>query len=475
MSYSDEQEFNMIPSKCNQYPDRIISNKSAQDLLNFSVLYGANASGKSNLTKAIALSKKIITNGISNSNIQHYWCKLDEKNKKEDSKFEYDFIVNQKTFSYGFMINLFDLEIKAEWLFEIKGEKIEQIFHRMNDESYANEKYFENNFREFAVYLNDIKNTKNKLLLTEISEKNKTEKEYEIFNEAFNWFQNKLQIVFPDSDTFPLPKLFSDEGKGDNIMKLLKYFQTGITNYNRKILSKGEVDKLIPHEILNQIVLDLKNRRSKSSNASMTNLIFSSRNKMIQLTYLDDIGEFKAEELLFYHNDEEKISFSLEEESDGTKRLIQLMGLIDNLNDNKVFIVDELDRSLHPLLVCQFVDTFLNLAGIKKSKSQLFITSHQTTLLDLDLLRGDEIWFVKKRRDNSSSLYRLSQFKKKRKIIPKEDESGKVKFSYKEEVDSELRNDYLLGRYGGIPDFKSFAYLNRKLTADIKDVSGDME
>ena len=127
------------------------------------------------------------------------------------------------------------------------------------------------------------------------------------------------------------------------------------------------------------------------------------------------------------------MAFNVDEESDGTQRLFDLLPLLYDLtigNRERVYIVDEVGRSLHPHITNMIVD--LHLAPENADKpTQLIITTHETNLLDLELLRRDEIWFAEKREDSSTDMYSLSDFQPR--------------------YDKDVRRAYLVGRYGAIP------------------------
>jgi len=126
--------------------------------------------------------------------------------------------------------------------------------------------------------------------------------------------------------------------------------------------------------------------------------------------------------------------FEISEESEGTQRLIDLIpGLITLLHSDKVFVIDELERSLHPSLTKTLLALFLNHS--KGIKSQLIVTTHESELLDLELLRKDEIWFIEKNQAGESSVYSLEEFK----------------LNY----GKDWRRGYLLGRFGAIPMIKT--------------------
>ena len=123
--------------------------------------------------------------------------------------------------------------------------------------------------------------------------------------------------------------------------------------------------------------------------------------------------------------------FSLGDESMGTRNLLFLTGpVLEILDKGMVLVVDELGSSLHPLLVRRLVELFQN-SRFNKKGAQLIFTSHDTSLLDQDLFRRDQIWFVEKDRDQASKLYPLSDFS------PRKNEA--------------LERGYLMGRYGALP------------------------
>ena len=124
------------------------------------------------------------------------------------------------------------------------------------------------------------------------------------------------------------------------------------------------------------------------------------------------------------------IPFELTDESDGTQRLLNLIPALRHLEaTSAVYVIDEIDRSLHPILVWKFLEYFLK--SCTSCKSQMIVTTHESNLLDLDLLRRDEIWFSEKDRSCSTRLYSLMDFKVR--------------------DDLAIRKHYLQGRFGAIP------------------------
>lgn len=138
-----------------------------------------------------------------------------------------------------------------------------------------------------------------------------------------------------------------------------------------------------------------------------------------------------------FSHEKDNISFNLSEESNGTIRLLDLLEVLLS-SGGKTYVIDELDRCSHPNLTYKFVNTFLELAV--KNNIQLIVTSHESRLLDFDLLRRDEIWFVNKRNSGESDIYSLEE--------------------YNTRFDQKIDKAYLEGRYGGIPVFSTIFPIN---------------
>ena len=130
--------------------------------------------------------------------------------------------------------------------------------------------------------------------------------------------------------------------------------------------------------------------------------------------------------------------FEYGDESDGTQRLFDLIPIFYNTNKNKVVIIDEIDRSLHTNVVKRFIELFFSIT--QGSDRQIIATTHDSNLLDLELMRQDEIWFVERDNDHSSKIFSLNKFR--------------------ERFDKKINKEYLLGRYGASPVFREDFYIN---------------
>ncbi len=163
------------------------------------------------------------------------------------------------------------------------------------------------------------------------------------------------------------------------------------------------------------------------------NTIINGPNNTRYLVSLNAKTELEVFKLMTSHKikkSEKEILMEVNDESDGTQRLLDLIPALHLLlNQDRICIIDELDRSMHPKLSAKILEVFLN--NHTSRESQLIVTTHESTLLNLNLLRRDEIWFVEKNRDGASSVYSLEEF------IPR--------------YDKNIRKGYLMGRFGGVP------------------------
>jgi len=130
------------------------------------------------------------------------------------------------------------------------------------------------------------------------------------------------------------------------------------------------------------------------------------------------------------HRRGQLVPLDLTEESDGTRRLLNLIPALHDLRmRGATYFVDEIDRSMHPILVWKFLEFFLN--SCSSGPRQLIVTTHESNLLDLDLLRRDEIWFAEKDQTGATRLYSMMDFRVRK--------------------DLEIRKHYLQGRFGAVP------------------------
>ncbi|SHL71792.1 MULTISPECIES: AAA family ATPase [Flavobacterium] len=435
LSFKDREVFSLIPGKGtlkSHHKSKSIKGTSA---LKTAVVYGANASGKSNLIKAIEFGKELILKGNkAEQPIKYSNFKLDKKQLKHNSRIEYEIQHKDKNYAYGFIFN--SKEIIEEWLYEISKKSEKKIFTRDKNRTKEfdleailskNKKTEEKQFLEFTA-----KGTqKNQLFLSEIRTRKVKENVSNIDDliNVIDWFQNALTVIYPNSKNVGKKfELLEDTDLNKVFTEMLGYFDTGIDGIEFKEVDIEKID--IPSEILKDIENDLVGDKSEKTNAFISNI----QDDKYYVISLNKDRSIRAQLLKTKH----KISgggyelFDLRDESDGTRRIMDLIPLIiDFFKGNNVFVIDEMERSLHPNLIYDLFDFFLS--KCKNVNSQFIVASHESTLLTQKLLRKDEIWFVVKDKSGASRLHSLEDYS--------------IRF------DKEVRRDYLLGRYKGVPKF----------------------
>lgn len=429
LSFNEKTEFSLIANKERRLPSHIVKGDGI-NILKSSVIYGANASGKSNLVKAIDFSRKVITKGIEKLNPVNCHFRLKKENLNKPSIFNYELKSGDKYYSYGFAAQLNELKIIEEWLYEIGVNKEKKIFERIINDSGKHEieigiQLSPKAKKRFDVYKEDFQNSDGLLFLSEMNRKSIDDfPEVVGFMDVFNWFDKKLTVLKPDSKFAGLNFIGDDDEMSKTFNSFLNVFQTGINNVTSEEIDLDSFD--IPKKIKEDLTKNIE--KAKAIIFEINGITYSLKK--------NERNEYKIKKIGLEHltNEGNSIVFDIEDESDGTQRLFDFIPAIHELSKtDSIFIIDELDRSLHSKLTYGIYELFLKLT--ENNESQLIATSHESLLLDLELLRRDEIWFVEKEK-NQSRLYSLDEFKVRNdKIVSK---------------------DYLLGRYGAIPIFKSF-------------------
>lgn len=436
-SFNELQHFSMIAGKTRNFNEHICE-KKGKKILKFSSIYGANASGKSNLVLAIDLGKKMI---LSNSAaiFSNQYFRFDKNNIDKSSYFEYEIEKNGRLYSYGFEVNVNKKIIDSEWLIDMTSPKELVIFEKDNiNKTFHSNLKFDNkdDKNRFDICKKDMKDNNNILFLSEMNRRIMLSKEkndsFKDFTNVFDFFVNDLQIILPNQKReiqFNYFSKFKDEIKpllfklGLDITDLVEY-NTTMDEIKDKL--KSEYSAFI--EQFNQEFNKFKKAKGYKFEATLR-----IENSIYTISYVENYEEFKVKAIKVIHGDPD-VPFDTYEESDGTLRILELIDVL--LSDEKVYIIDEIDRSLHPSLTIEFVKSFLEL--LKDKNSQLIITTHESRLLDYDILRRDEIWFTDKNEEKATELYSLEQFK------------DDARF------DRKIDKAYLDGRYGAIPIFHEF-------------------
>ena len=433
LSFKNREIFSLQPSKGTLKKEHKTESIKGQWVLKSAAMFGANAGGKSNFVKAIELGKKLVLRGTRTDDlIDFYPFRLSSENKKKDTTIIYHILCDNKKYEYGFSYNA--EQISSEWLKQINRSNDCIIFQRKSefDISYLlklNPKEEESQFLSFLAKATPQR----QLFLHEVMSRNIHENVSNIkdLDSVINWFVNSLKIIFPDT---PYKQGVLLKAADDNELKrgfgaLLRYFNTGVDGVK---LIEVQFEKLgIPQDLQRAIKTDLS--KSNTDEAFGT-LRFDDNLYLINL--ID--GEIKAKKLMTVHkkiDDTDVELFSLGDESDGTKRLFDYIPLIlDLIQGGKVFVVDEMERSLHPALIQQIITLFYKYS--KDVSSQLIFTTHESSLMNQKVFRKDEIWLMRKSSNGISSFGRMDNL-------------------YNVRFDKMLQNSYLNGEYGATPIFET--------------------
>jgi len=370
-------------------------------LLRSSVIYGPNASGKSNLIRALHFMKNFIltsAQGQEGHAIAASPFSFSRASLSQPSEFEVIFIAEGVRYQYGFSVSL--ERVEHEWLLAYPQGRVQRWFERIYDHSKKQyDWYFGSKFSGKKKVWQEATRA-NALFLSAAIQLNN-----EQLKPVFYWFHNLVvirhhDILDPGFSTLQC----QTEANRKMILQFMNIADLSIDDIKIEShdFSESELPREMPQEMKNLILKDMQDKKS-------IKVKFGHR--------IDD--------------SEDMVWLPFEEESDGTKKLFAYAGpWLDGLEKGRVFLVDELDTSLHPLMV-RFLLQLIHNSGTNKNNAQLVFTTHDTSILDQKLMRRDQIWFMEKDKNNSSSLYPLSDFK------PRKEEA--------------LGKGYLQGRYGALP------------------------
>lgn len=397
-SFDELQHFSMLAGKVRNNENHIIETNHKK-ILKFSGLFGANGSGKSNLIIAISIIKGIFNGGIRTLiNNQFYRGKNGDPNK--DSYFEYEIEIDKKLYSYGFELNFSRNELVSEWLIDMTKPTEKIIFERDLKKKTIGSDIKEKN-EYFNTCLKEMKNNNSDLFLLEMSRRLIMSKNNDIFFKdiinVFNFLANEMIIIRPASHKL-LPLDYVD--KKDKIIKYLNKMDININNIKADDYDINSIRSRMSDVDFANFINDFEMISKKAKINSCTLRIEND----LYLVKKDENNKFEVKSLKFMHNNSE-YSFGAYEESDGTIRVLELLDIL--LTDNKVYLIDELDSSLHPLLVEGLLKLFLE----SNNTNQLIITTHELKTLDFDLVRRDEIWFAEKSEEGSTRIFSLEEFK----------------------------------------------------------------
>ena len=424
LSFNDAVEFNTFPSSKSHSHDWHKVQCDHVTALRMSAIYGANGAGKSNLLKCIALLRKMVNSEkIGDISIREdLYFKLSPDGKEKASELAIEFFSHGKVFYYHIVFR--NLKILHEELSLSERKSDTTIFLREGE-----------NLKITIDYINSMGNGSFAAGFTETAKRmirtdmlalsffgNYYPNEIPIVKEAYDWFGN-MQVVVPYMSTDLLPHTLDvDKEFATLANQILPDLKTGIT----KLKMKREI---LTDDVIKSDPRLIKASAFLKSNPNIVRTLRSLNGEISNMVIEDDSFVLKTLVPVHVNSDGKEVELDFVEESDGTRRIIEYMPLLFSvLKLDKVFIVDEIERSIHPIMIKSIIS---KISESHEAKGQLIFTTHENCLLDQSIFRPDEIWFAQKDVDQSTQLYPLSD--------------------YNIHKTANIENGYLNGRYGGIP------------------------
>lgn len=391
LSIKDEITLSMLASNDKEHLEHLIPSTQKSSYLKSAVIYGANASGKSNVLNAFWFMVNYVLNSHEkqlNKLTERTPFKFDPHTPKEPSVFEVIFVAEGVRYAYGFSAT--EKEIVEEYLYRYPNGRQAVVFERKNTNDYR--------FTVDIDLQNSLKerNSGNKLYLSTAANWN-----YEVVKPVFEWFASCAIICkYSVADAYGLnADALRDDDYRSVIASMLQVADFGIKS------------------------LDYKDTDNKFITTVARTLTGAFDN-------IDAVHQVEGEDgqLVPY-------TLNMTEESDGTNSYFKLVGIVKKtLDQGSLLIADEMDAHLHPLLTKHIVELF-NSEKYNPKGAQLIFTSHNTNLLDLDTFRRDQIWFTEKDEHTAATdLFSLYDFSVRK--------------------DTKVEKSYLIGRYGAIPFIK---------------------
>jgi hypothetical protein len=430
-SFKDEQVLSLVASS-----DKIMLEPNTMEapelpgkrLLRSCEVYGPNASGKSNLFAAIRFARRFVVNSAdrpleSETGAEPF--RLDDQVARSPSRFEFVFIEGGVRYDYGFTAD--HSRVYAEWLTAYPKRLPQRWFVRSwSPETQSAEFKFGSHLRGEKDKLIEVTRADVLLLSTGAKFNNPQ------LRPVYEWFSRRLKIIGSPSSSashvgsFTARECVRDPVVFQRVGALLRDADLGVLDLEIEEKTKDfpQVPNELPERIRKPFTELIKAFEDGLPSATRTSWAVRLKHRTAQA---------------------EPVTMSWEDESDGTRRLFELAGpWFDALSSGLVIAVDELSASMHPLLARELIAMFHD-SRTNQHGAQLIFSTHDTALLDENLVRRDQVWFLEKDNDGASSLYPLSDYRPR---------SGEA-----------LAKGYLAGRYGSIPiigDFRSVAGIDAK-------------
>lgn len=387
------------------------------DLLHSAVIYGANASGKSNLLRAMAFMGKIVLNKTkviqSTDTLPHDPFRLNTSTKDASSSFEIVFFIDEIKYRYGFELD--NTTVYSEWLYADEKGKEAKLFYRDDEDAhYVNQQKFKEGFVFFDNATSKIKISKNQLFIWKCDQN-----DGEISKSILQWFNrfNLIDGLNHDGYINYTMKKMDDIGFKNEIVSLVKTADIGIEDI---VLQEDDV----PADVIEKMPLPSSLKENILKEGGLKSVKINTYH-----TVFDESNNVTGKEI-FELDDEESV---------GTQKFFKMSApILNTLQEGKILMIDELDASLHPMLTRHLIKLFHD-KSINTKNAQLIFATHDTNLLKPYIFRRDQIWFTEKNKYGSTDIYSLAHLKDVRKT-------------------EDFESQYIQGKYGAIPYLGKFEF-----------------
>lgn len=419
--FRDEVNFSMLATSEKQNKETVAEvSLIGAKVLPVAAIYGGNASGKTSLVKAVAFVQDFIVRGtLPGAPITVDPFALDKNFLEKPSCFKMQILVQDKCYEFSFSVD-------GQ---KIHEERLVQILKKTEKELYSrNEQIFHFNTtlaRDKRLAFIAEGTRPNQLFLTNSVSQNI--EQHSIFKSIYDWFKENLSIVMPESQFGSFERFMQEtDPLSEKINQILPLLDMGITGLK---FVEVDINSLGFSPVILQNLKSLDEKQYAKFKNVFGDMVVVRNNKEGLI----------AEKLMTKHimADGEVVNFNMRDESDGSKRCIDLLPIFIDLisgSASKTYLVDEIDRSLHTELFIQLLEFYLGYCESSK-RSQLIFTTHNLLTMDQNLLRRDEMWATERNSKNYASLISFGDYKDIRK-------------------DKDIRKSYRQGRLGGIPKIK---------------------
>jgi AAA15 family ATPase/GTPase len=422
MSFRDEATLDMVATREKRHANHLarLENQSI-GVLPVAVIYGGNASGKSNFTKALHFAKNFVLNPPkAEASIGTKQFLLGEGTEERPTRFRFEILARETIYEYSF--SLTTKRIVAEELVRVNPRSEERLFRRVADpgQFFLYDKVSDREAQNFA-----FRGTReNQLFLN-----NSVSQRLPEFKTVFDWFYEDLMVIDPNTYFAGLLDYAAQSHpRSRQMTKKLRELDSGIHLLRAVEVSPASV---LPKEVIESLSAELIDGSSLPLGS-----IGGEEGVYLRLKE----GKPTVSRLIPFHQNVlgKMVPFDFSDESDGTRRLCDVLPAFLMLGAKEYstsFVIDELDRSLHPNLTRNLIEEFLT-GRHQSSRSQLIFTTHDAQLMTQDIFRRDEIWVTERDRFGASKLVAFSEFKDVR-------------------SDKDIRKSYLQGRMGGVPRIRT--------------------